>query len=85
MQELQCFATGGHARAFKITSKGHHAKHLGRWPPIKLWPRHGTPLLENMGIFPFSIQVDFGVSGILISEAARGEGGRLFNSEVRDL
>jgi succinate dehydrogenase / fumarate reductase flavoprotein subunit len=69
------FATGGYARAFKINSNAHANTGDG----LSIVARHGLPL-EDMEFVQFHPSGLSG-SGILISEAARGEGGRLFNSE----
>ncbi len=69
------FATGGHARAFKINSNAH----ANTGDALSIVARHGLPL-EDMEFVQFHPS-GLGGSGILISEAARGEGGRLFNSE----
>ncbi len=69
------FATGGHARAYKINSNAH----ANTGDSLSIIARHGLPL-EDMEFVQFHPS-GLGGSGILISEAARGEGGRLFNSE----
>ena len=69
------FATGGYARAFKINSNAHANTGDG----LSIVARHGLPL-EDMEFVQFHPSGLSG-SGILISEAARGEGGRLFNSK----
>lgn len=69
------FATGGHARAYKINSNAH----ANTGDSLSIVARHGLPL-EDMEFVQFHPS-GLGGSGILISEAARGEGGRLFNSE----
>jgi len=69
------FATGGYARAFKINSNAHANTGDG----LSLVARHGLPL-EDMEFVQFHPSGLSG-NGVLISEAARGEGGRLINSE----
>jgi len=69
------FATGGYARAFKINSNAHSNTGDG----LSIVARHGLPL-EDMEFVQFHPSGLSG-SGILISEAARGEGGILLNSE----
>jgi len=69
------FATGGYARAFKISSNAHANTGDG----LSIVARHGLPL-EDMEFVQFHPSGLSG-SGILISEAARGEGGKLYNSE----
>ena len=69
------FATGGYARAFKINSNAHANTGDG----LSIVARHGLPL-EDMEFVQFHPSGLSG-SGILISEAARGEGGRLLNSK----
>ena len=69
------FATGGYARAFKINSNAHSNTGDG----LSIVARHGLPL-EDMEFVQFHPSGLSG-SGILISEAARGEGGHLLNSE----
>ncbi len=68
------FATGGYGRAFKINSNAH----ANTGDALSIVARHGLPL-EDMEFVQFHPS-GLGGSGILISEAARGEGGRLFNS-----
>ena len=68
------FATGGYARAFKINSNAHANTGDG----LSLVARHGLPL-EDMEFVQFHPSGLSG-NGVLISEAARGEGGRLLNS-----
>ena len=68
------FATGGYARAFKINSNAHANTGDG----LSIFARHGLPL-EDMEFVQFHPSGLAG-SGILISEAARGEGGRLYNA-----
>ena len=68
------FATGGYARAFKINSNAHANTGDG----LSIVARHGLPL-EDMEFVQFHPSGLSG-SGVLISEAARGEGGILLNS-----
>lgn len=68
------FATGGYARSFKINSNAHANTGDG----LSIVARHGLPL-EDMEFVQFHPSGLSG-NGVLISEAARGEGGRLFNS-----
>ncbi len=68
------FATGGYARAFKINSNAHANTGDG----LSIVARHGLPL-EDMEFVQFHPSGLSG-NGVLISEAARGEGGKLFNS-----
>ena len=67
-------ATGGFGKIFRITSNAHTL--TGDLDAIA-W-RHGIPL-EDMEFFQFHPTGVYG-KGILISEAARGEGGIFFNS-----
>ena len=69
------FATGGYARAFKINSNAHSNTGDG----LSIVARHGLPL-EDMEFVQFHPSGLSG-NGVLISEAARGEGGLLLNSE----
>jgi succinate dehydrogenase / fumarate reductase flavoprotein subunit len=69
------FATGGYARAFKINSNAHANTGDG----LSIVARKGLPL-EDMEFVQFHPSGLAG-TGILISEAARGEGGLLFNSK----
>ncbi len=69
------FATGGYGRAFKINSNAH----ANTGDALSIFARRGLPL-EDMEFVQFH-PTGLGGSGILISEAARGEGGRLYNSE----
>ncbi|MDQ7068581.1 MAG: succinate dehydrogenase flavoprotein subunit [Sulfurimonas sp.] len=69
------FATGGYARTYKINSNAHANTGDG----LSIVARHGLPL-EDMEFVQFHPSGLSG-NGVLISEAARGEGGRLFNSE----
>ncbi len=67
------FATGGYARAFKINSNAHANTGDG----LSILARCGLPL-EDMEFVQFH-PTGLAGSGILMSEAARGEGGRLYN------
>ncbi len=69
------FASGGFGKMFKTTSNAHTL--TGDGPAIAL--RRGIPL-EDMEFFQFHPTGLAGL-GILLSEAARGEGGILRNSE----
>lgn len=69
------FATGGHGRVWEITSNAHSL--TGDGPAIAL--RKGLPL-EDMEFFQFHPTGIYKM-GILITEAVRGEGGVLRNSE----
>ncbi len=69
------FATGGYGRVFRITSNAHA---LTGDAPAVVWHR-GIPL-EDMEFFQFHPTGIYKM-GILISEAVRGEGGILLNSE----
>ena len=69
------FATGGYARSYKINSNAHANTGDG----LSIVARHGLPL-EDMEFVQFHPSGLSG-NGVLISEAARGEGGRLVNSE----
>jgi len=69
------FATGGYARSYKINSNAHANTGDG----LSIVARHNLPL-EDMEFVQFHPSGLSG-NGVLISEAARGEGGRLFNSE----
>ncbi len=69
------FATGGYARSYKINSNAHANTGDG----LSIVARHGLPL-EDMEFVQFHPSGLSG-NGVLISEAARGEGGRLFNSD----
>jgi len=69
------FATGGYARAYKINSNAHANTGDG----LSIVARHNLPL-EDMEFVQFHPSGLSG-NGVLISEAARGEGGRLFNSK----
>jgi succinate dehydrogenase / fumarate reductase flavoprotein subunit len=67
------FATGGFGKFFKITSNAHTL--TGDGPGMFF--KRGLPL-EDMEFFQFHPTGIYGI-GILISEAARGEGGILLN------
>jgi len=67
------FATGGYGRIYKITSNAHALTGDG----AALCYRRGVPL-EDMEFFQFHPTGIVGI-GILLSEAARGEGGYLRN------
>ena len=69
------FATGGYARAYKINSNAHSNTGDG----LSVVLRNGLPL-EDMEFVQFH-PTGLAGTGILISEAARGEGGKLYNSE----
>jgi succinate dehydrogenase / fumarate reductase flavoprotein subunit len=69
------FATGGHARAYKFNSNAH----ANTGDALSIVARKGLPL-EDMEFVQFHPS-GLGGSGVLISEAARGEGGRLYNSK----
>ena len=69
------FATGGYGRAFKINSNAH----ANTGDALSIVARHGLPL-EDMEFVQFH-PTGIAGSGVLISEAARGEGGILYNSE----
>ncbi len=69
------FATGGYGRAFKINSNAH----ANTGDALSIVARHGLPL-EDMEFVQFH-PTGIAGSGVLISEAARGEGGKLFNSQ----
>ncbi len=69
------FATGGYGRAFKINSNAH----ANTGDALSIVARHGLPL-EDMEFVQFH-PTGIAGSGVLISEAARGEGGKLFNCE----
>jgi succinate dehydrogenase / fumarate reductase flavoprotein subunit len=68
-------ATGGFGRMFRITSNAHSLTGDG----VALVYRHGLPL-EDMEFFQFHPTGIVGI-GILLSEAARGEGGTLLNDK----
>ncbi len=69
------FATGGYGRAYKVNSNAH----ANTGDALSIVARHGLPL-EDMEFVQFH-PTGIAGSGVLISEAARGEGGKLFNSE----
>jgi succinate dehydrogenase / fumarate reductase flavoprotein subunit len=69
------FATGGYGRIFKITSNAHTLTGDG----LAVCYRRGIPL-EDMEFFQFHPTGIYKM-GILISEAVRGEGGILINSQ----
>jgi succinate dehydrogenase / fumarate reductase, flavoprotein subunit len=69
------FATGGYGKIYKITSNGHTLTGDG----LAVCYRRGIPL-EDMEFFQFHPTGIYKM-GILISEAVRGEGGFLLNSE----
>ncbi len=68
-------ATGGYARAYKINSNAHANTGDG----LSIYARHGLPL-KDMEFVQFH-PTGLAGTGILISEAARGEGGKLLNSK----
>ncbi len=68
------FATGGYARSYKINSNALANTGDG----LSIVARHGLPL-EDMEFVQFH-PTGLSGTGILISEAARGEGGILYNS-----
>ncbi len=67
------FATGGYARAYKINSNAHANTGDG----LSIFARRSLPL-EDMEFVQFH-PTGLAGRGILISEAARGEGGKLIN------
>src|SRR6059036_3586600 len=69
------FATGGYGRIFRVTSNAHALTGDG---PAVVW-RRGIPL-EDMEMFQFH-PTGLARLGVLLSEAARGEGGIVLNSE----
>jgi len=69
------FATGGYGRAFKVNSNAH----ANTGDALSIVARKGLPL-EDMEFVQFH-PTGIAGSGVLISEAARGEGGKLFNSK----
>lgn len=73
--KVTMLATGGHGRAYRFNSNAH----ANTGDSLSIVARHGLPL-EDMEFVQFHPS-GLGGSGVLISEAARGEGGRLFNSE----
>ena len=68
-------ATGGYGRAWRVTSNAHSLTGDG----MALAWRHGVPLMD-MEFYQFHPTGIVGI-GILLSEAARGEGGYLLNDE----
>jgi succinate dehydrogenase / fumarate reductase flavoprotein subunit len=68
-------ATGGNGRMFRITSNAYSLTGDG----MALVYRHGIPL-EDMEFYQFHPTGLYGL-GILLSEAARGEGGYLLNKD----
>ncbi len=68
-------ATGGNGRMFRITSNAYTLTGDG----MALVYRHGIPL-EDMEFYQFHPTGVYGL-GILLSEAARGEGGYLLNRD----
>jgi succinate dehydrogenase / fumarate reductase, flavoprotein subunit len=66
-------AAGGFGKLFKVTSNAHSLT----GDPVALYYRHGYPL-EDMEFFQFHPTGIYKM-GILMSEAARGEGGVLVN------
>jgi succinate dehydrogenase flavoprotein subunit len=69
------FATGGYGRMFRVTSNAHAL--TGDGPAVV--GRRGIPL-EDMEMFQFH-PTGLARLGVLLSEAARGEGGIVLNSE----
>jgi succinate dehydrogenase / fumarate reductase flavoprotein subunit len=69
------FATGGYGRAFKINSNAH----ANTGDALSIVARCGLPL-EDMEFVQFH-PTGLAGTGILMSEAARGEGGKLLNSK----
>jgi len=69
------FATGGYGRMFKVTSNAHTLTGDG----MAVCYRRGIPL-EDMEMFQFHPTGMYKM-GILLSEAVRGEGGIIINSE----
>ncbi|WP_309498602.1 FAD-binding protein [Sulfurovum sp.] len=72
--KVTMLATGGNGRLFRFNSNAH----ANTGDSLSIVARHGLPL-EDMEFVQFHPS-GLGGSGVLISEAARGEGGRLFNS-----
>ncbi len=68
-------ATGGYGRAWRITSNAYTLAGDG----MSLVYRRGVPL-EDMEFYQFHPTGIYGI-GILLSEAARGEGGTLLNND----
>ncbi|MGE5226195.1 MAG: succinate dehydrogenase flavoprotein subunit [Planctomycetaceae bacterium] len=69
------FATGGFGRMFRVTSNAHTLTGDG---PSVVW-RRGIPL-EDMEMFQFH-PTGLARLGVLLSEAARGEGGVVLNKD----
>jgi len=69
------FATGGYGRMFSVTSNAHALTGDG---PALVW-RRGVPL-EDMEMFQFH-PTGLAKLGVLLSEAARGEGGVVLNAD----
>src|SRR3954469_15131343 len=69
------FATGGYGRMFRVTSNAHALTGDG---PAVVW-RRGIPL-EDMEMFQ-SHPTGLARLGVLLSEAARGEGGIVLNKD----
>ncbi|HTG47920.1 MAG TPA: succinate dehydrogenase flavoprotein subunit [Actinomycetota bacterium] len=69
------FATGGYGRMFRVTSNAHALTGDG---PAVVW-RRGIPL-EDMEMFQFH-PTGLARLGVLLSEAARGEGGVVLNAD----
>ena len=69
------FATGGYGRMFRVTSNAHALTGDG---PALVW-RRGIPL-EDMEMFQFH-PTGLARLGVLLSEAARGEGGVVLNAD----
>jgi succinate dehydrogenase flavoprotein subunit len=69
------FATGGYGRMFRVTSNAHALTGDG---PAVVW-RRGIPL-EDMEMFQFH-PTGLARLGVLLSEAARGEGGIVLNGD----
>ena len=69
------FATGGYGRMFRVTSNAHALTGDG---PAVVW-RRGIPL-EDMEMFQFH-PTGLAKLGVLLSEAARGEGGIVLNKD----
>ena len=68
-------AAGGFGKIFKVTSNAHSLT----GDPVAMYYRHGYPL-EDMEFFQFHPTGIYKM-GILMSEAARGEGGMLINDK----
>ncbi len=68
-------AAGGFGKMFKVTSNAHSLT----GDPVAMYYRHGYPL-EDMEFFQFHPTGIYKM-GILMSEAARGEGGVLINDK----